>query len=119
MEYKAGRHRVNCSPSIRYGTDSKLAVVDKKVTKQVLASIRLPRVGQPLAGKEADGGEYEEVSTPAVVNTEANCVGARLSELTISRVTTGESGLRQPGRSSKSLTILGISVHPRFHCAHF
>jgi hypothetical protein len=42
------------SPSIKYGTASKLAVVDKKVTKRVPASIRLPRVGQPLAGKEAD-----------------------------------------------------------------
>jgi len=81
------------SPSIRYGTASKLAVVDKKVTKRVPASTRLPRVGQPLAGREADWGEYDMESTPAAANTEANCVGARLSELTISRVTTGKKEL--------------------------
>ena len=70
----------------------KSAVVDKKVTKRVPASIRLPRVGQPLAGKEADWGEYDMESSPAATNTEANCVAARLSELTISRVTTEERG---------------------------
>jgi hypothetical protein len=56
---------VGRSPSIRYGAASKLAVVDKKVTKRVPASIRLPRVGQPLAGKEADWGEYDIESTPS------------------------------------------------------
>jgi len=74
--------------SIIYGAVSKLAVVDKKVIKRVPASIRLPSVGQPLAVKEADWGEYDKVLTPAPTNTEANCAAARLSELTISRVTT-------------------------------
>lgn len=50
-------HGVECLPSIRYDAALKLAAVDRKVTKRVPASMRLPRVGQPLAGKEADWGE--------------------------------------------------------------
>lgn len=84
------------SPSIKYGAASKLAVVDRKVTNRVPASIRRPSVGQPLAGKDADWGEYDIESTPAATNTEANCVAARLSELTISKVTTRETGLEYP-----------------------
>jgi len=96
---RSGR-KVDRSPSIRYGAASKLAVVDKKVTNRVPASTRLPRVGQPLAGKEADWGEYDIASTPAATNIEANRVAARLSELTISRVTTGERGSEWLGRSN-------------------
>ena len=71
-----------------YGTLVKSAPDAMNATRRVPASISVPSVGQPLAGNEADGGEYASVSTPAVWNAEANCDTARLSELTMSKETT-------------------------------
>jgi hypothetical protein len=96
---------------MRYGAAPELAVVDKNVTKRVPALIRLPRVGQPLAGKDADCGEYDMEATPASTNTEANFVASRLSELTISRVITGK-GQNNPDVPPDHLPSLGLaSIH--------
>ena len=65
-------------------------------TSLVPLSMSVPRVGQPLTGRDADGGEYESASTPAVLYASENCVTGKLSELTISIVTTAHRVLAAP-----------------------
>jgi hypothetical protein len=75
---------------MRYGTVVKSAVVVRKATSRVPASIMDPKDGQPEAGREADGGVYANLSAPADLKAVSYSVGARLSELTIRIVTTKE-----------------------------
>lgn len=44
-------------PSMMYGTEVKSALESMKVTNRFPESMRLPRVGQPLASRDAEGGE--------------------------------------------------------------
>ena len=55
----------------------KSAVVVRKATRRFPVSIKFPRVGQPLAGKEADGGAYARVSMLADLKAASNNVGDR------------------------------------------
>ena len=62
--------------------------MDKNTTSRFPSSINVPSVGQSLAAKLDDDGEYANESRPAAWNTVAYSDGARLSELTIKRETT-------------------------------
>ena len=101
--------------SMMEGTVVKSAWDAMNDTSLVPLSMSVPSVGQAVAGREADGGEYEIVSTPAVLYASANCVTGKLSELTISIVTTADCRLAAPLMANRTLgllTIVRIRVHP-------
>lgn len=67
----------------------KSAVLSMNVTRVVPLSMRVPRVGHSETGRYDAEGEYDLVLRPVLSNTVANSVAARLSMLTMTRVTTG------------------------------
>ena len=107
------------SPSIRYGTALKSAVVDKNATRRLPESMSDPRVGQPLAANDAEVGAYASVSSPAALKTVSYSDGATLSELTIRRDTTknvAQSAVAPTSSPRFTLTVVGVGVHPCLHC---
>lgn len=81
-----------------YGTVVAFAVLSMNVRSRLPESIKVPRVGQPEAGKGCVVGAYDRVSRPTALKTSSYLVAGKLLMLTINKDNTGE-----PSEKSKSL----------------